>query len=131
MKVAAILLLAVVALTSTQLGAAQPSAWAVYNRSLEQSCPGRHVDWVFDGGYGDLLFAFELTLPAQTRGKIMQVADLKHRCASETIGFACEFGWSLEAYRRLGVLKRFVSYGCDHVRCEEAALCSEFPKPPH
>jgi hypothetical protein len=33
----------------------------------------------------------------------------------------------MDAYQHLGLLTRFVRYGCREVRCEEVALCSKFP----
>ena len=110
--------------------AATPNAWDQYNHMLRESCPNRHVEWVLDGGYDELLAAFEATLTPAERTRIETLADLKRQCASEQIGFSCEMARSLAAYRTLHLLPRFVAYGCNHVNCEEPASCSQFPKLP-
>jgi hypothetical protein len=128
MNYAPTLMLAFISTFAAQSIANPPCAWELWDRGLERSCPDRHVQWVADGGYLDLLAAFEATLPQQSQAQVRRGTDFKHRCASEEIGFACEMGVSLEMYRSLGLLDRFISFGCSHVRCEEPALCSQFPR---
>jgi hypothetical protein len=106
---------------------AEASPWQAWEHYLHQRCPNNHVEWVEDGGYDELLGAFEATLPLRAREEISRIIDYDHRCAAETVGFSCEMGMSLYAFRRLGILKRFVDFGCAHVKCEDVASCSEFP----
>ena len=103
------------------------TAWQVWEQDLRRQCPSKHVEWVADGSYDELLGAFEASLALPTQKKIAQIVDYSHRCASEEIGFACEMATSLDAFRKMGLLKSFVEFGCAHVKCEEVALCSEFP----
>ena len=102
-------------------------AWQVWEQDLRRQCPSRHVEWVAGGGYDELLGAFESSLARHAQKRILQIVDYSHRCAGEEIGFACEMAISLDAFRKMGLLKRFVEFGCAHVKCEEAALCSKFP----
>jgi hypothetical protein len=39
----------------------------------------------------------------------------------------CEMTTPLDAFRKMGLLKSFVEFDCAHVKCEEVALCREFP----
>jgi hypothetical protein len=120
-------LLSLAAVLVPDANAAEPTGWALWLAGLAKSCPARHVDWVGDGGYDELIGAFAATLPKPVEAKITALADYEHRCASEKAGFSCEMGVHLDAYRRLHLMRAFVLYGCRNVRCEEAALCSQFP----
>jgi hypothetical protein len=106
---------------------ADTTAWRAWEHGLHRQCPNNHVEWVPDGAYDDLLGAFESSLALPTQIKIARIVDYEHRCADEQMGFSCEMATSLDAYRRLGLLKLFVEFGCAHVKCEDDALCSEFP----
>jgi hypothetical protein len=130
MKTVAVVLSILLALTATATETAAPSIWKDWEDASHRICPSRHVPWVGDGGYLGLLDAFESTLPNRTRDLIRQRADHPHRCASERAGFSCEMAASLDAYKTLRLLNRFVSFGCGHVRCEEYSLCSQFPRTP-
>jgi hypothetical protein len=130
MKTVALLTLLCCAMCPLAGTTSELSAWNLWERDLNRTCPTHHVAWIYDGGYDELLYAFEKALPDKTRMAVKQVADLTRRCASERMGFSCEMGWSLETYRRLGLLGRFVRFGCKEVQCEEPALCSRLPKPP-
>jgi hypothetical protein len=114
---------------ATRAFADTSDGWAVWSRNLKQMCPGRRVEWVEDGGYLDLLYAFEATLPEKMRDLVRRTGDINSRCSDEKIGFSCEMSVSLETYKRLGLMRRFVAFGCREVRCEEPALCSKFPRP--
>jgi len=127
MKIRTVLALIAAAFVPLYVVAKDVDAWHLWEHELSQSCPNRHVEWVADGGYLDLLDAFEKSLPQELQVAVRKAAHLEDRCASEQIGFSCEMAWSLDAYRRLGLLSRFTQWGCKEVKCEEAALCSKFP----
>jgi hypothetical protein len=101
-------------------------AWTRWQVALQQACPGRHVDWACDTCWTQLTGAFEDTLGAYDRQKISRIVDFRD-CEQEKAGFSCEMDASLRAYERVGLLRRFVAFGCQAVKCEEPALCSRFP----
>jgi hypothetical protein len=74
--------------------------------------------------------AFDETLGPVTSRHVAQIADAGHQCANEEAGFGCEFSTRLVAYRRLGLMPRFVRFGCKVVKCEEAGICSRMPPGP-
>ena len=103
------------------------TGWRAWERGLHRACPGRHADWIADGSYTELIDAFAHTLPARTRAQIAKAADSQRLCAKEQIGFSCEMATELDAYRRLGLMDRFVAFSCRAVKCEERSICSRFP----
>jgi hypothetical protein len=111
----------------TSFAAAKESTiWDAYYARLEHRCPERNVGTVPDV-YLQIIDAFEETLTPSARKAVRARADIGHYCADEQMGFYCEMARSLVAYRQLGLLDRFVSFNCHHIRCEEGALCSELP----
>lgn len=92
---------------------------------MKSRCPSHHVDWVY-GGYDDLLYNFVKTLPESIRRKVNSIteAESARRCAREVAGFSCEMGVNLDAFNKLGLMDRFVEFGCRHVRCRDIALCT-------
>jgi hypothetical protein len=104
-----------------------PNAWESWEAALARDCPERHVDWVCDGCWDDLIAAFQATLPRRSAARVNAVADERRVRREERIGFSCEMGAYLKAWRRLGLLERFTRWGCKAVKCEEGALCSRFP----
>lgn len=103
---------------------AQPKdSWKAWERELHRQCPENHVEWIGDSRYDDLLGAFIHTLPSSTQRKITALADYQHRCAKEVGGFSCEMAVHLDAFNRLGLLKRFVAFGCRQYKCDDVALC--------
>ncbi len=124
-RLAAILVL-VLGIVPASSRAGEADTWKDWQALLQKSCPTRHVDWTCDGCWTQLTGAFEDTLAAADQRKISRVRDVR-ACEQETIGFSCEMGASLDAYKRVGLLRRFVTFGCRAVKCEEVALCSRFP----
>jgi len=113
---------------STPTLARASSAWEQYDALLARQCPSRHVDLLVDGQYPDFLASFEHGLSPALRHKVAIYPNTLHRCAGEQFGFSCETARSLEAYRRLNLMHRFVAYSCRNVRCEDMGICSQFPK---
>jgi hypothetical protein len=95
-----------------------------WQSSTARLCPSRHLDWICDGCWDDFLADFESTLPRTTRKRITRIADYAHRCEKEVAGFSCEMSVHVDAMDRLGLLKRFVSWGCAHYSCEDLAVCT-------
>lgn len=126
MRRAALSALLLALLTPSTAGAAD-DGWAAWRAGLARTCPSHHVDWIGDGGYDELLGAFNATLDAATQAKVSAIADYAHRCAQETAGFSCEMGVHLAAFQQTGLLDRFTRFGCQIVRCEEFASCSRRP----
>jgi hypothetical protein len=111
-------------------GEAKEDAWSAWQRELNRACPDNHVDWICDGCIDEFLADFTKTLSSDTQRKIAKIADYSHRCARETAGFYCEMSADLNAFRRLGLLRKFVDYGCRHYKCYEPALCTELDTSP-
>ena len=110
-----------------QCDAAEGKGWRSWEHDLKQVCPSHHVAWVEDGLYEDLVNAFEGTLSEKANSDIERVADFEHKCAGVASQSVCLAVVHMDAYQHLGLLTRFVRYGCREVRCEEVALCSKFP----
>jgi hypothetical protein len=81
-----------------------------------------------DGGYDEFLGAFYKTLTPTEKRRMDAVVDYDKTCASETMGFGCEMSRNLYAAQKLGLLHKLVMFGCRTVKCEEGALCSQFPR---
>lgn len=103
--------------------ASQATVWQSWEMQSRLRCPDRHVEWICDGCYDEVLDKFEATLSKAMRQRVSRVAGLPEACKAEVAGFSCEMGASLDAYDKLGLMPRFIEFGCSHVRCQEAALC--------
>lgn len=104
--------------------ATEADIWKTWERDLHRQCPTNHVDWIYDDGYDELVGGFVQTLPPSTQRKISSIADYARRCSKETAGFSCEMFVHLDAFNKLGLLKRFTAFGCRHYKCEDLALCT-------
>lgn len=104
-----------------------PDPWIAWQHDLSRTCPKRHVELMGDGGYDEFLGAFYRTLPPTEKRCMDAAANYKESCAAETTGFGCEMSRNLYAAQKLGLLHKLVLFGCRTVKCEEGALCSEFP----
>lgn len=104
--------------------------WTTWERELSRSCPGRHVELMGDGAYDEFLGAFYRTLTPTEKRRMSAVANYKRACATETNGFSCEMSRNISAAQKLGLLHKVVAFGCRTVKCEEGALCSQFPAGP-
>ena len=114
------------ALACPLTASAAPTTWDLWEQKTRMACSTRHVEWIGNSTYDELLEAFEKTLPFAQTKRISRMADLNKRCASEIAGRSCEMNASLQVFRRLGLLDRFVKFGCRNVKCEDVALCSHF-----
>jgi hypothetical protein len=112
------------------LGASTDSAWLEWERLSNERCPTHHVNWVCGSCYLNLIEGFDATLTRSQKRNVDRIADLKRNCAHEEMGFSCEAGYSFDAYKKLGLIPRFVHYGCRTVKCEFAASCSRLPPDP-
>ena len=115
---------AVTCLTPAASWGADMSVW---ENAVARQCPTHHLEHICDGCFDSFLDDFERTLPKATQGRIRHIADYAHRCTQEVAGFSCEMSVHVDAMYKLGLLKRFVAYGCAHYRCEEAAMCTRTP----
>ena len=105
--------------------------WHAWERETHRQCPSHHVDWIADGLYDELLGGFTQTLPKPTQRKIDSIADYSRRCKEEIAGFSCEMATDLDAFNKLGLLKRFTAFGCHHWTCEEESLCTSIGSDKH
>ncbi len=96
---------------------------APWDAAVARQCPSRHFERMGDGLYDEIIGKFEGTLPSSEQSRISQIADYPHRCKSEIAGFGCEMAVHVDAMRRLGLLDRFVAYGCSHYTCPDVAYC--------
>ena len=122
--------LLVAALTVSATAADAQDIWRDWTRLTSVQCPSHHVDWMCGDCQLSVIEAFDQTLSERDQRQVVRVADLKRKCENEQMGFTCEFVESLEAYKKLGLMNRFVNFGCRAVKCEEAALCSRMPPVP-
>jgi len=74
--------------------------------------------------------SFDATLTKAEFKKVQRIADIQRKCSDEQFGFYCEAARSFLAYKSLGLMPRFVLYGCRTIKCEEAASCSRLPAGP-
>jgi hypothetical protein len=125
MRIPSSVLLALL-ISSLAMGAtsAPVDNWSRWEVGVTRTCPGHHVNWIFQDGHLALIEGFEPTLSNGVRRRLVRLEDFPHRCASEVGGFACEFGAALAAYARVGLMRSFVAYSCRHVKCEEPAVCT-------
>jgi hypothetical protein len=126
MRQATLLLFIAIAIASPSSAAAR-DYWKGWELELRRQCPANHVEWVFGDFYDELTGGFVQTLPPAAQRTVDSVADYSHRCATETMGFGCEMSVYLDAFGRLGLLKRFAKYGCGHYSCIEWANCVKNP----
>lgn len=94
---------------------------------IKRLCPNRHVEWIPDGAYDDLLALYNAKLSPHLQRDARRIADSYHHC-SQTAGFWCEWAAYVNAYWKLGRLPDFAAWTCRHVKCEEAAIC-HLPSP--
>ena len=127
MKISTMFVVLIALQLSPLVSAHGSDSWLAWERGLHRACPRHHVEWVADGGYDELLAAFIDTLPQRVKKQISRITDYDRRC-QDTEGFSCEMGMHLDAFRHLGLLGQFTKFGCDHVKCEDIALCSRFPR---
>jgi len=110
------------------LTGANTKPWTAWERELSRNCPGRHVEWMCDSCHDEFLGAFYETLSPSEKRRMEAVADTRRACAREEIGTSCEMWRNVYAAQRLGLLHKLTAFGCRTVKCEEAALCSQFPQ---
>jgi hypothetical protein len=101
--------------------------WDVWYSDLQHTCPSHHVEWISGDDHDELLGDFLPTLSQSTRRKVEVIVDESRRCAN-VMGFYCEFEVNLDAFQKLGLLKRFVHFACHARRCEEAAICTDLTR---
>ncbi len=112
-------------LLATDARALSTRPWDI---GVAKRCPSRHFEWMGDGLYDEIIGRFEMTLPRAEQSRIDRIADYSHRCKSEIAGFGCEMAVHVDAMRRLGLLDRFVAYGCAHYICTDVAYCDRASK---
>src|ERR1700761_2725398 len=95
--------------------ASAAQVWDDWSALLGRTCPSYHVELISDNDHDELIGGFFRTLPAATQGKVNAIADYNRRCSKETMGFYCEMAVDLDAFERLGLLKRFAGFAC-HAR---------------
>jgi hypothetical protein len=105
------------------------ASWRAWESQLRHRCPGRHVDWIPDGSYDDVIASYQATLSPRLQREARRIAAYSDRCAQETAGFSCEWAAYIHAYWRLGRLPEFAAWTCRHVRCEDVTIC-QVPHPP-
>jgi hypothetical protein len=107
------------------LGAGDEDPWKKWRQEIRRGCPANHLEWIADGDHDELLANFSKTLHAATQRRIDAIADYALRCSHEQIGFYCEMAVHLDAFNRLGLLRRFAGFACQHYKCTEPAFCTK------
>ena len=110
---------------------AEENVWTTWAKESNLQCPANHLSWSSDGMYDELLDGFVRTTSPATQRKIASIADYSHRCSEVTIGFYCEMGVHLDAFNKLGLMKRFAAFACHQYKCTEPALCRSIGPVPH
>jgi len=110
---------------SAQFAASQ-QAW---ERQIKRLCPRNHVEWVCFGCYDEIIASYDAKLSPHLQREVRRIADYSHRCSHETAGLSCEWAAYIDAYWKLGRLHDFAAWTCQHVKCEEMAIC-QLPSPP-
>jgi hypothetical protein len=117
---------------------AAPAAYAApktpYHRAvdpfvaeLNRQCPGRDLQDLSAGDLELIMEGFEDRLTLAQRHKVEDAVG--YRCARIEAGLTCGNTASLDAFRRLGVLPRFVAEACATPwTCRAFADCAQ-PKP--
>jgi hypothetical protein len=121
-------LLLLLFITLPSINDAHENVWDSWTRDLQRQCPSNHVDWIGDDFHDELLTAFVQTLPPSSQRRVSSLADYSRRCAGVKIGSSCEMSVHLDAFIRLGLLKRFTAFGCHRYKCEEPALCTQLAR---
>jgi hypothetical protein len=99
-----------------------PSIWKKWDHAAKLQCPSLYLELlgnVYDGLIGDFVRA----LPRDNRPSIDAIADYSQRCREETAGFSCDMAVYVDAFSKLGLLKKFAAFSCDRYKCLEAAYC--------
>ena len=99
-----------------------PHIWDTWNKSTKQICPSHKLDLLGDV-YDDLIGDFSKTLPRSIDAKVNSIAAYSRRCADEKMGFYCEMAVHVDAYEKLGLLKKFATFACSKYKCLEGAYC--------
>ncbi len=107
-------------LLATDARAVNTGPW---DAAVARQCPSRHFERMGDGLYDEIIGKFEKKLSKQEQSRIKKIADYPRRCRAEIAGFSCELAVHVDAMRRLGLLDRFVAYGCSHYTCPDVAYC--------
>jgi len=91
---------------------------------LDRQCPGRRLQDLTAGDLALIMEGFTPRLsPAQRRDVEAAVGQ---RCARIEAGLTCANNASLDAYHRLGVLRRFVGEACATTwTCRGVADCTQ------
>ena len=126
MKIAKLAMIAVAA-ASSALATPTDESWSRWERLSRERCPSHHVELICGDCYLFLVEDFDATLSKAQQRDVARIADIKRKCADEWGGFGCEAARSFLAYDKLGLMPRFVRYGCLRIKCEEAAICSRVP----
>ena len=104
------------------------AAYHAYLAGLAAQCPAKRLDWIAPGETPDHNDDFEQTLSKRTVARIDRIAPSlpgggDARCPG--IGASCGNATRLAAYRRAGVLPRFVRFMCAlPERCTEQSTCT-------
>jgi hypothetical protein len=100
--------------------------WAMWMRATHRQCLGNQLQWVgLSDDALDLVNGFLFTLSPSDLEKIQSIAD--DRCREEIGGFTCYLAVHVDGFKRLGLLKRFARFGCEHYDCHDDGLCKSIP----
>ena len=118
-------LLAIIA--SSTVASASGDAWASWKQLSHTRCPSHHVEWMNNDAYMFLVEGFDATLERAQKRNVDRIANTERECVNTWGGLRCEATRHIIAYERLGLMSRFVGYGCRHIKCEESSICSRAP----
>ena len=98
--------------------------WSMWENAAHCQCPGNDLKWLgMSEDAADYVGGFDATLPQSDQKTIETIVD--DRCREEVGGFTCLLAVHVDAYKRLGLLKRFAAFGCEHYECShETEICT-------
>ncbi|WP_353228892.1 hypothetical protein [Novosphingobium sp.] len=122
MKNLPFIMIALVALPN--IGLARPvNNQGVFDRGVKSICQSRHIKWISDGDFDDIIGDYQESISPKIRNKIKRLANYKRYCSSEQFGLECEWDTYLSAFRNTNHLADFTAWVCHHVKCREPGDC--------
>jgi hypothetical protein len=99
--------------------------WSAWIKATHALCPHNRLEAV---GYSDLALDlvddFDGLLTGQDDKKVQAIADYSKRCRAETGGWTCYLAVHVDAYRRLGLMKKFAAFSCEQYQCDDDGICT-------
>jgi hypothetical protein len=117
----------IAAIATSTFTAAAGDPWDDWERLSRARCPSHHLNWIPNDSYLFLVENFDATLSRAQLRNVERIAGAERQCAEAWGGLRCQATRNFVAYKKLGLMPRFVGYACRRIQCEETAICSRVP----